>query len=174
MAFRSEFSQKVDRKARVSVPSAFRSDIQAGDPDHNPGKRARFVIVYGGEGRRYLECYTLRGMAEIEGRIRRMKLGDKRRIYLTRNLIRRSVEVDIDEEGRIVLPPPARDKLGMTAEVLEDGAEAVFAGDLTTFQIWNRTDFDADNAAQAKLGEELLDEGEDMLSLLPDDEDTEV
>ena len=45
MAFRSEFSQKVDRKARVSVPAAFRPDIQSGDPGFGPGKRARFVTI---------------------------------------------------------------------------------------------------------------------------------
>lgn len=171
MAFRGEFSQKVDRKARVSVPAAFRAVIQAGDPDHSPARRARFVMVYGGDGRRYLECYTMAGMRRLESRIARMKLGDKRRIYLQKNLIRQSIEVEIDDDGRIVLPPQGREKIGMAGEALDDGAEAVFAGDLETFQVWSRADYDADMAGTADLAEELLGAGEDMLALLPDDDD---
>ncbi|HMO08699.1 MAG TPA: division/cell wall cluster transcriptional repressor MraZ [Paracoccaceae bacterium] len=171
MAFRGEFSQKVDRKARVSVPAAFRAVIQSGDPDHTPAKRARFVMVYGGDTRRYLECYTLAGMRRLEGRIARMKLGDRRRTYLQKNLIRQSIEVEIDEDGRIVLPPQGREKIGLAGEALEDGAEAVFAGDLETFQVWNRADYDADMAGTAEMAGELLASGEDMLSLLPDDDD---
>jgi MraZ protein len=170
MAFRGEFGQKVDRKARVSVPSAFRSVIQAGDPDFGPGKRARFVMVYGGDTRRYLECYTMAGMRRLEARIARMKLGDKRRIYLQKNLIRQSIEVEIDDDGRIVLPPQGRAKIGLAGEALDDGAEAVFAGDLETFQVWNRADYDADMAGTAEMAEELLPAGEDMLALLPDDD----
>ena len=32
-AFRGEFTQKVDGKARVSIPAAFRRVLEAGDPD---------------------------------------------------------------------------------------------------------------------------------------------
>jgi MraZ protein len=171
MSFRGEFSQKVDRKARVSIPAAFRSVIQAGDPDFPANKRARFVMVYGGDNRRYLECYTMQGMRRLEARIARMKLGDKRRIYLSKNLIRMSIEVEIDEDGRIVLPPKGRDKIGLSGDALDDSAEAMFAADLETFQIWNRTDYEADMAGTATLAAELLEDGEDMLALLPDDDD---
>lgn len=173
MAFRGEFSQKVDRKARVSIPAAFRSVIQAGDPNYAPGKRAHFVMVYGGDGRRYLECYTMHGMRRLEARIMRMKLGDKRRIYLSKNLIRQSIEVEIDDDGRIVLPPRGREKIGLAGDVLDDAAETIFAADLETFQIWNRADYEADMAGTASLAAELLEDGEDMLALLPDDDDPE-
>ena len=32
-AFRGEFNQKVDGKARVSIPAPFRRVLEAGDPD---------------------------------------------------------------------------------------------------------------------------------------------
>ncbi|MFN3971931.1 MAG: division/cell wall cluster transcriptional repressor MraZ [Gemmobacter sp.] len=171
MAFRSEFDQKVDGKARVMIPASFRAVIQAGDPDHAPGKRPRFVMVYGGDNRAYVECYTMEGMRALEARIGRMKLGDKRRIYLSKNLVRMSIEVEIDNEGRIVLPAKCRDKLGIGGDVLEKSGpvDTVFAGDIQTFQIWNRADYDADRAGTAELASELLPEGEDMLSLLDDD-----
>lgn len=171
-AFRSEFNQKVDRKARVSIPAAFRKVIESGDPDYPANRRARFVIVYGGD-RRYLECYTVDGMRRLERRIGKMPQGSPSRIYLTRNMIRMSIEVEIDEEGRIVLPQKGRDKIGLTTDVLDAGAEAAFAGDLDKFQIWNSTDYDADLVANDRLAAEILPDGADMLSLLPDDDEPE-
>ncbi len=166
-AFRGEFAQKVDGKARVSIPAPFRRVIEAQDPASD-GKRSRFVIVYGGEGRAFCECYTMAGMRGLETRIARLPVGDRRRIYLTRNMIRLSLEAEVDEDGRIVLPAKAREKIGLPD--LREGAEAVFAGDLDKFQIWSRPAYDADLAAQAALAEAILTEGEDMLSLLPPDD----
>ncbi len=167
-AFRGEFAQKVDAKARVSVPAAFRRVLEAQDPAFSETRRPRFVLVYGGDGRRFCECYTVEGMKRLIARIGRMAPGDKRRIYLSRNIVRLSLDVEVDEDGRIVLPPKARDKVGLRD--LRDGAEAVFAGDLDKFQIWSRADYDADLAAQAEVATDILAEGEDMLSLLPDDD----
>lgn len=172
-AFRSEFNQKVDRKARVSIPAAFRKVIEAGDPDFPVNRRARFVMVYGGERRRYLECYTIVGMRRLERRISRLPDGSKQRIYAARNFIRMSIEVEIDDEGRIVLPQKGRDKIGLSVDVLDAGAEAVFAGDLDKFQVWNSTDYDADTAVFAEMSEEILPDGADMLSLLPADDEPE-
>ena len=171
-AFRGEFNQKVDRKARVSIPSAFRKVIEAGDPDYSAGTRPKFFMIYGGEGRKYLECRTVRGMRRLEKRILAIPEREARRAYLTRHMIRMSLELEIDGEGRIVLPPKARDKIGLTAEVLDSGeVEAAFAGDLDKFQLWNGTDYEADMAAHEALAEDILPAGADMLSLLPDDDD---
>ncbi|MGQ0564822.1 MAG: division/cell wall cluster transcriptional repressor MraZ [Gemmobacter sp.] len=170
-AFKSHYTQKVDSKARVSIPAAFRRVLEAGDPIHSETGRARVAIVYGGDDRAFLECYTITAMRRLETRIARMSPGDKRRIYLAHNVITLSQEVEIDDEGRIVLPAPAREKIGMASA--KDGAEAIFAGTLDTFRVWHRDDWDADRARQKAIAETLLAPGEDMLSLLPDDDEPE-
>jgi len=173
-AFRGEFSQKVDAKARVSVPAAFRRVLEAGDPNYIPNRnRPRMVLVYGGDNRQFCEVFTITGMRKLEARIRKMKIGDKRRTYMQRNVITLSQELDIDEDGRIVLPPKGRDKMGLTTDAMKDGSEAVFAGMLDSFQIWHRPVYDGDLASQPALAEEILPEGEDMFSLLPDDDEPE-
>jgi MraZ protein len=164
-AFRGEYAQKVDGKARVSIPAAFRRVIEAQDPASD-GKRSRFVIVYGGDGRAFCECYTMQGMKRLEARIARLPVGDRRRIYLTRNMIRLSTEAEIDEDGRIVLPPKAREKIG-----LPEAGDAMFAGDLDKFQIWSKAGYEADLAALSAAAGAILGEGEDMLSLLPPDDE---
>lgn len=161
--FRGEFYQKVDGKARVSIPAPFRRVLEAGDPAQGPNPRV--VIVYGGD-RKFLECYTLAEMARIEARIGRMPIGSPARRYLERHMITLSQTVEIDTDGRIVLQAKAREKTGMTD--LKDGAEAVFAGTLDKFQIWRRDAYEAE--LDATGGDDLLAGGQDMLSLLPPDQ----
>ena len=160
-SFRGEFTQKVDAKARVSIPAPFRRALEAGDSAQGAGPRV--VIVYGGD-RQYLECYSIAEMARIERSIARMPIGSPQRKYLERHMITLSQTVEIDTDGRIVLQAKSRDKIGMGA--LKEGAEAVFAGTLNKFQIWHRDQYDADVAAQ---DDGVLDAGQDMLSLLPAD-----
>ena len=154
-AFRGEFTQKVDGKARVSIPAAFRRVLEAGDPDST---RKRIVIVYGDERRNFAECYTVAGAQRLEAMIRRLPLGSVNRRLLERNMITLSVTLDIDDDGRIVLPPKVREKAGLSAA---DAGEAVFAGALDTFQIWNPATYEA----------EILRAASDELAALPADMD---
>lgn len=169
-AFRGEISQRVDAKARVSVPAAFRRVLEAGDPAYPGNPRPRMVLVYGGDNRSFCEGYTMAGMRRVEARIRRTKDKDARS-YLTLNMIVRSQEIEIDDDGRIVLPPKGRDRMRLPAEALREGAEAMFAGTLDCFQIWYRPVFEGDPGSQAVLAQKLLPNGEDMSTLLPDDDD---
>lgn len=165
-AFRGEFTQKVDAKARVSIPAAFRRVLEAGDPD---SPRKRIVIVYGDERRKFAECYTIAEAARLEARIRALPLGSQKRRILERNLVTLSVTLEIDDDGRIVLPGKVRDKIALSAEDMVKGAEAVFAGALDTFQIWKSATYDAEilRAAQEDLAN--LPEDMDILSLLSDE-----
>lgn len=165
-AFRGEFTQKVDGKARVSIPAAFRRVLEAGDPD---SPRKRIVMVYGDERRKFAECYTIAEATRLEARIRALPLGSQKRRILERNLITLSATIELDDDGRIVLPPKVRDKIGIGAEDLAKGAEAVFAGALDTFQIWKSATYEAEilQAAEDDLAD--LPEDMDILSLLSDD-----
>lgn len=167
-AFRGEFNQKVDGKARVSIPAPFRRVLEAGDPSFGDGNRPKFVMVYGGgPGRQYVECYTIAEMKRLEARIRRVAAGSPQRRALERNFITLSQIVEVDEDGRIVLPPKVREKIDLSADVLKDGAEATFAGALETFQIWQRDAYEAEIATQLEADLEILPLGADLLSLLP-------
>ena len=169
-SFRGEFNQKVDGKARVSIPAAFRRVLEAGDPSFD-GSRPRLVLVYGRPGSEFIEGYTMAQMARLEARIRRMPIGTKARRALERNFITLSQQVEIDDDGRIVLPPKARDKIGLSLDMLKEGAEAIFAGTLDTFQIWRRDAYEAANtlAEEDEDFDDLLPEGADMLALLSDE-----
>lgn len=167
--FRGEFSQKVDGKARVSIPAAFRRVLEAGDPSF-PEARPKVVMVYGDERRRFVECYSTLEMRRVEQLIAKLPKGSPKRRFLERNLITLSVTVEVDEDGRIVLPQKVREKAGITADDLDSGVEATFAGALETFQLWKRDAYEAEIAAQAATEFAELEGGLDMLALLPDPE----
>ena len=166
-AFRGEFNQKVDSKARVSIPAAFRRILEVGDPGCTDGSRPKFVIVYGDEGRQFLECYTLTEIKRIEARVRQLALGTPVRRYMERNLITMSLIAEVDDEGRIVLPPKAREKIALSTDEMRAGIDTTFAGALESFQIWKRSSYESYQALDGGAEPAILAPGQDMLALLP-------
>lgn len=145
-AFRGEYFQKVDAKARVSIPAAFRAILLADDPLAANSQRPRLYMVYGGKARRFVECYSKHGADRLAEDIETMELGSKERTRAERDLISRSVLVEVDGEGRIVLPPQVRDKMGFQADDLAQGGEAAFAGFTNRFRLYRREVYEAELA----------------------------
>ncbi|MDA7425335.1 division/cell wall cluster transcriptional repressor MraZ [Thalassococcus lentus] len=154
LRFRGESRHKVDTKGRVSIPASFRRVLEAGDPDWTEGLNPNFVVVYGDHRRKFLECYTVEEMENVESKIERMPRGSQKRKLLERLYSTQSLITSVDDTGRIVLPAKLREKIGIKAE-------AYFASNLNTFQIWEPGTFEAEELA--KMEEELDD--------LPDDFD---
>lgn len=169
-SFRGEVVQRVDAKARVSIPAAFRRVLESGDPQWPDSPRPRIVMVYGDERRQFVECYSITEMKRVESLIAKLPKGSPRRRVLERNLITLSVTVEVDEDGRIVLPQKVRDKIGASSDDLQSGFEATFAGALETFQLWKRDAYEAEIATQELANFEELSGGLDILALLPDAE----
>ncbi|MAB06413.1 MAG: transcriptional regulator MraZ [Rhodobacteraceae bacterium] len=166
LRFRGESRHKVDTKGRVSIPASFRRVLEAGDPDWVDGLNPNFVIVYGDQRRKYLECYTIQEIEDVEDRISRMKRGSKKRRILERLFSTLSITTSVDETGRIVLPAKLREKIGISNE-------AQFTGNVDTFQIWEPGAYEAD---VAEVEDDLEDfDAEDPLMLLDEnDEEEEV
>jgi MraZ protein len=87
-AFRGEFYQKVDSKARVSIPAAFRRILEAEDPTSGEA-RPRVYMVYGGKSRNFVECYSRAGADALAVQIAGMALGSPDRDRAERDLISR-------------------------------------------------------------------------------------
>lgn len=128
--FRGEFVQKLDGKGRISIPAAFRRVIEANDPDFTEGLQPQFVLVYGDERRKFIEGFTMTSMEEVDAKILKMKRGSKERRKLEEMFSGQSLQMSLDENGRIVMPPKLREKLGLSDE-------AYFIASVDTFQIWH-------------------------------------
>lgn len=145
-AFRGEFYQKVDAKARVSIPAAFRRILEADDPSTTESSRPRIYLVYGGKTRTFVEGYSKRGADQLAADIEAMEMGSPERVRAERDLISRSVMLEIEPDGRIVLPPKVREKMGFLGDDLASGGEAAFAGFTNRFRLYRREVYDAELA----------------------------
>jgi MraZ protein len=73
-----------------------------------------------------------------------------------RDLISRSVMLELEPDGRIVLPPKVREKMGFHGDDLAGGGEAAFAGFTNRFRLYRREVYEA----------ELADEDDDDIDPL--------
>ena len=152
--FRGESHHKVDTKGRVSIPALFRRVLEAEDPNFRDGDNPELVIVYGDDRRKYLECYTINAIDEVDDKISALPRGSVQRQMLQRLFHGQSFPTNVDETGRLVLPAKLRQKID-----LDNEAFFIAAGD--TFQIWKPETYDTVERAKE---DEWLDE-------LPDDFD---
>ena len=143
----------MDAKGRVSIPALFRRVLEASDPNWQSGSNPELVIVYGDHRRKYLECYTMEAIDEVDAKIAALPRGSKQRKALERMFSGQSFPTIVDETGRLVLPAKLRSKIGLAGE-----AFFIAAGD--TFQIWNPETYETEERVKA---EEWLDEmGDDF------------
>lgn len=157
--FRGESHHKVDAKGRVSIPASFRRVLEASDPAWTEGLNPELVIVYGDHRRKFLECYTMEAIAEVDAKIAGLPRGGMQRKMLERMFHGQSYPTSVDETGRIVLPAKLRAKIG-----IEDEAFFIAAGD--TFQIWKPETYETEELARAEAWLDELPEDFDPLIYL--------
>ena len=157
--FRGESHHKVDTKGRVSIPALFRRVLEAGDPDWTDGLRPQLVIVYGDHRRKFLECYTIEAIDEVDSQIANMTRGSMERRMLERLIHGQSYPTEVDGDGRLVLPQKLRDKVG-----LDNEAFFIASGD--TFQIWKPETYESEELSKTEAWLDELPDDFDPLSLL--------
>ncbi len=155
--FRGESHHKVDSKGRVSIPASFRRVLEAEDPNWKSGENPELVIVYGGDKQKYLECYTMRAVEEIDGQIDALPRGAPQRRALEQLFYTQSVESSVDETGRLVLSAKLRQKIGLEGE-------AFFASRGEKFHIWNPGIYESEELAKTQRW--LEEQGEDFDPLI--------
>ncbi len=137
--FRGESLHKVDIKGRVSVPAPFRRVLEDGDPEFKVGNNPNFVIVYGGVKTPCLEAYTIKSISIVDQQISKLPRFSREREILERFINTQSVYIQLDENGRIVLPPKLKSLVGIEGE-------AIFAGMGEKFQIWEPKTYESELA----------------------------
>ncbi len=106
---------KVDSKGRISIPAKMRKNFDACDPAFSTSTtgRTQLVAVYGPDDWNWFELYTIDAIEEIDEQIDRMVRGSIERRWLEQLMNGQSVDLEIDRDGRLVLPQKLREKLGV-------------------------------------------------------------
>lgn len=157
--FRGEGLHKVDAKGRVSIPSSFRRVLEACDPNWTEGLNPELVIVYGDHRRKFLECYTMEAIAEVDAKIDALPRGSVERQMLEILFNGQSHPTSVDDTGRLVLPAKLRQKIGLEGE-----AYFVASGD--TFKIWKPETYESEHKAKLESWLDQLGEDVDPLTFL--------
>ncbi|MGR3571911.1 division/cell wall cluster transcriptional repressor MraZ [Brevirhabdus sp.] len=156
--FRGESHHKVDAKGRVSIPASFRRVLEASDPDWTQGLTPNVVIYYGDHRRKYLECYTVEAFEEVEQMIADLPRGSKSRNMLSKLYSGHSQTTQIDDTGRLVLSQKLRDRIGISSE-------AFFLATGDTFQIWEPSAYQEDQASTEDWLEEYPEDFDPLILL---------
>ncbi len=129
-AFRGESLHKVDQKGRVSIPAEFRQIIALGDPEYRDGNCPRFTVVYGDQRLGCLKCYTEQVIGNIDSQISELPRSSRERQFLQHYFQTRSVRVQLDPTGRLLMSMTLREKVSRADQVC-------FAGTGDSFEIWS-------------------------------------
>jgi MraZ protein len=117
-------------------------------------------LLYGDHLKNELHGYTVAEFDKVIGQINKLARGSDAKNRLSRLFIGQSIKLDVDKDGRTVMPIKQRQKLG-----LKDG-ELYFSGLGDHFEIWKAETF------TEEVGDKMTDwlEGQgdnfDPLSLL--------
>lgn len=143
----------------MSIPADFRRVLESGDPNFPQNPTPRLVILYGSHLGGCLHAYTIEAMTEIEAGIMALKRGSKERHFASRMILGKSSEIEVDRDGRIVLPKERRIQIGLEGEV-----QMVAMGDF--FEIWDAEKYakEEDPKIESFLAEQ--EDGFDPMSLL--------
>ena len=124
--FLSSFTNKLDAKGRVSVPSAFRTAAAA--------ENFAGVVLFRSFTGACIEGMTMSRMEKMADATDQMDLFDEKMDELTAMLFADARQLAFDVTGRIVLPPDLLAHAGIKDE-------AVFVGRGKSFQIWEPAAF---------------------------------
>jgi MraZ protein len=158
-SFTGEYPQKIDGKGRMSIPSDFRGVLEARDPKWTAGLAPRLVLQYADTLKDHLRVYAVDEIERIRAGIERLPSGmNKKGLAYLYNAQTQTMEVDKD--GRIVLPIRHREKLG-----LEEG-EVTFLGYGSYFEIWRTETYAGTKAVEIDNWIAAMPEDFDPLSLI--------
>jgi len=123
--FRGNFEHVVDDKGRVAIPARFREALSGLQEE-------RLVVTkFAHRGRHCLDAYPLGSWRRLEKRILSKNRFNPRVVGFANYYVAGAHECQLDAQGRILIPELLREYAGF-------GREAMFAGDIDKFRIWNK------------------------------------
>jgi MraZ protein len=125
--FLSSYTNSIDKKSRVSVPASFRAELA------NCSRQT--IVIYKAVNENFLFAWSYDDFLEFAQKIKKLPALSKQRQRLSRTILAAAKPVQIDADGRMVLPEELSQALNLDGKVM-------FAGQGEYFTIWNPTEFE--------------------------------
>lgn len=126
--FLSTYTNKIDKKGRISVPAPFRSALV--------GQAYQGVVLFKGTTHACIEGFDYGTMTEISDRLDHFDLFSNQQDDLATAVFGEAVQCPFDSEGRIGLPDHLVEFAGL-------GEQVCFVGLGRKFQIWDQVKYEA-------------------------------
>lgn len=134
--FRGENKVTLDAKGRLAMPTRYRDGLVEDAAGH--------LVVTIDHADRCLLIYTLPDWEEIERKLSKLPALNQVARSLQRLMIGHATDVDLDAQGRVLIPPNLREYAGLTRDV-------VLSGQGTRFELWDEALWVAQREASLKL-----------------------
>ena len=125
--FLSKFINKIDKKGRVSIPSTYRAALS--------GDAYNGIVVYPSIKNGCIEACSMSRLLELSKIIENLDPYSDERDAFETIVLGGSVQLQFDNEGRVLLPAYLIEEAGIEGQ-------ACFVGKGLVFEIWNPTRFD--------------------------------
>lgn len=125
--FLSSYTNSIDKKSRVSVPASFRAELA------NCSRQT--IVIYKAVNENFLFAWSYDDFLEFAQKIKKLPALSKQRQRLSRTILAAAKPVQIDADGRMVLPEELSQALNLDGKVM-------FAGQGEYFTIWNPAEFE--------------------------------
>ncbi|MBX0327625.1 division/cell wall cluster transcriptional repressor MraZ [Oscillochloris sp. ZM17-4] len=115
--FLGEFEHSIDEKGRVAVPARFREELGEG-----------MVLTRGFD--LCLQAFPRQVWQQLSQKVSSLSLGSPEARSLRRMLFSNAAEVEVDRQGRILVPQNLREYAGLAEQVVITGMD-------TYFELWS-------------------------------------
>ena len=122
--FRGITAVNIDDKGRISIPARYRDSVQT--------IAANQLVCTIDTEEKCLLLYPLPYWVEIEQKLQALPSFNKVARRIQRLLIGHATELNMDNQGRLLLPQPLRDYANLTKETM-------LVGQGKKFEIWNES-----------------------------------
>lgn len=126
-AFSGKYYYTVDPKGRVIIPAPFRELIAA---NYSPK-----LFVANAAFDACLHIYPFEEWLRLEEKVRGLPRMNEAVRFFMRKVIASAVDVEVDRQGRILVPSAHREDAGINGDV-------VIVGQIEKMELWNRAEWD--------------------------------
>ncbi|GAB6113561.1 division/cell wall cluster transcriptional repressor MraZ [Desulfomicrobium escambiense] len=140
--FRGHSHRTQDPKGRLMLPPEFRDEVFAQSPE------GKLILT------NFDDCvaaYPLPEWEQIEQSFSKLNMADRRVRDFHRFFISGAVEVTLDKQGRVLIPPHLRSYAGLQKDI-------VLAGVGRKFEIWDLGRFEAQRTAMQENFDQVMDD----------------
>lgn len=136
--FIGEYSHTIDDKGRLAVPKKFRPDLEGGA-----------VVTRGLDHCLFL--YTRNEWLKLAEKLANLSFAQSNSRAFARLMLAGAMDVEVDKQGRIILPEYLREFGGITKEV-------IIAGLYNRLEIWNAEEWEKYKEKTEKESNEIAEQ----------------